>query len=167
MTGKLSAHQWQILKAFFHIISTIEPGLRLSKIYLNIQTGSRYFCESFYGHPCPTSSKKYATAMPTAAPAVLLLSLITQQGVLNIVLAMTRRDFVKPAFSLRKKPLRENTCTIASGDQCVMKKGESLSCCIKDERRPLSFGDQKSELNHPMRLLLRAMVVSDQGKGSL
>jgi hypothetical protein len=27
---------------------------------------------------------------------------------------MTRRDFVKPAFSLRK--LRENTCTIASGD---------------------------------------------------
>jgi hypothetical protein len=27
---------------------------------------------------------------------------------------MTRRDFGKPAFSLRK--LRENTCTIASGD---------------------------------------------------
>jgi len=54
--------------------------------------------------------------MPTAAPAVLLLSLITQQGVFNIVLAMTRRDFVKPAFSLRKKPLRENTCAIASAD---------------------------------------------------
>ncbi|MEY3882654.1 MAG: hypothetical protein RIQ94_3450 [Pseudomonadota bacterium] len=29
---------------------------------------------------------------------------------------MTRRDFVKPAFSLRKETLRENTCTIASGD---------------------------------------------------
>ena len=29
---------------------------------------------------------------------------------------MTRRDFGKPAFSLRKKTLRENTCPIASGD---------------------------------------------------
>ena len=54
--------------------------------------------------------------MPAAAPAVLLLSLDTQQGVSNIILAMTRRDFGKPAFSLRKKTLRENTCTIASGD---------------------------------------------------
>ena len=41
--------------------------------------------------------------MPSAAPAVLLHSLHTQQGVCNIVIAMTRRDFVKPAFSLRKK----------------------------------------------------------------
>ncbi|MDO9104775.1 MAG: hypothetical protein Q7U57_07415, partial [Methylovulum sp.] len=38
------------------------------------------------------------------------------KGISNIILAMTRRDFVKPAFSLRKKTLRENTCTIASGD---------------------------------------------------
>jgi len=36
---------------------------------------------------------------------------------------------------------------------CVMKKGESLSCCIKDEGRPLGFGGQKLESNHPMRLL--------------
>jgi len=41
--------------------------------------------------------------MPAAAPAVLLHSLDTQQGVSNIILAMTRRDFGKPAFSLRKK----------------------------------------------------------------
>jgi hypothetical protein len=26
-----------------------------------------------------------------------------QQGLCNIIIAMTRRDFVKPAFSLRKK----------------------------------------------------------------
>ena len=37
------------------------------------------------------------------APAVLLHSLHTQQGVCNIVYAMTRRDVVKPAFSLRKQ----------------------------------------------------------------
>jgi hypothetical protein len=29
---------------------------------------------------------------------------------------MTRCDVGKPAFSLRKKTLRENTCAIASGD---------------------------------------------------
>jgi len=48
---------------------------------------------------------------------------------------------------------------------CVMKKGESLSCCIKDESRPLGFGGQKLEPNYPMRLLKRAVVVSDPGKG--
>ena len=41
--------------------------------------------------------------MPPAAPAVLLLSQDTQQGVSCIILAMTRRDVGKPAFSLRKK----------------------------------------------------------------
>jgi hypothetical protein len=41
--------------------------------------------------------------MPPAAPAVLRHSLDTRQGASNIILAMTRRDVGKPAFSLRKK----------------------------------------------------------------
>ena len=49
---------------------------------------------------------------------------------------------------------------------CVMKKGASLSCCIKDESWSLGFGDQKSESNHPMRHSLRVLVVSDKGKGN-
>ena len=44
---------------------------------------------------------------------------------------------------------------------CVMKRGVSLSRCIKDESRSLGFGDQKLEPNRPMRHLLRAPVVSD------
>ena len=36
---------------------------------------------------------------------------------------------------------------------CAKKGGESLPCCIKDESRPLGFGDQKLESNRPMRLL--------------
>ena len=31
--------------------------------------GSRYFCESFYGHPCPTSGKNYATAHACGGPS--------------------------------------------------------------------------------------------------
>jgi hypothetical protein len=31
--------------------------------------GSRYFCESFYGHPCPTSGKNYATAYACGGPS--------------------------------------------------------------------------------------------------
>ncbi len=64
--------------------------------------------------PAQQAAKTTRPLMPAAAPAVLLLSLNTQQGASNIILAMTRRDVGKPAFSLRK--LRENTCTIASGD---------------------------------------------------
>jgi hypothetical protein len=66
--------------------------------------------------PAQQAAKITRPLMPAAAPAVLLLSRGTQQGVPSIILAMTRRDFVKPAFSLRQKPLRENTCPIASGD---------------------------------------------------
>src|SRR5664280_1514913 len=31
--------------------------------------GSRYFCGSFYGHPCPTSGKNYATANAFGGPS--------------------------------------------------------------------------------------------------
>ncbi|MGZ8241294.1 MAG: hypothetical protein ACXWTK_07225 [Methylobacter sp.] len=31
--------------------------------------GSRYFCESFYGHPCPTSGKHHATAHACGGPS--------------------------------------------------------------------------------------------------
>ena len=55
------------------------------------------------GIPAQQAAKITRPLMPSAAPAVLLHSLHTQQGVCNIVIAMTRRDFVKPAFSLRKK----------------------------------------------------------------
>src|SRR5664280_658425 len=33
------------------------------------EAGSRYFCESFYGHPCPTSGKNYATANAFGCPS--------------------------------------------------------------------------------------------------
>jgi hypothetical protein len=33
------------------------------------EPGSRYFCESFYGHPCPTSCKNYATAYACGGPS--------------------------------------------------------------------------------------------------
>jgi len=78
--------------------------------------GVAIFAKAFMGIPAQQAAKAMRPLMPAAAPAVLLLSLDTQQGVSNIILAMTRRDFGKPAFSLRKKTLRENTCPIASGD---------------------------------------------------
>ncbi|MDD5463185.1 MAG: hypothetical protein PHG00_16425 [Methylococcales bacterium] len=33
------------------------------------EAGSRYFCESFYGHPCPTSGKNYATTHAFGGPS--------------------------------------------------------------------------------------------------
>ena len=47
---------------------------------------------------------------------------------------------------------------------CVMTKDESLSCCTKDEGGPLGFGNQILRSNHPMRHLLRVIVVSDREK---
>ena len=47
----------------------------------------------------------------------------------------------------------------------VLKKGISLSCCSKDESRSLGVGGRTLASNHPVRLELRALVVSDKGKG--
>ena len=56
------------------------------------------------GISAQASGKNYAAANASGgAPVVLLHSLDTQQGASNIILAMTRRDVGKPAFSLRKK----------------------------------------------------------------
>jgi hypothetical protein len=66
--------------------------------------GVAIFAKAFMGIPAQQAAKITRPLMPSAAPAVLLHSLHTQQGVCNIVIAMTRRDFVKPAFSLRYAP---------------------------------------------------------------
>jgi len=65
--------------------------------------GVAIFAKAFMGIPAQQAAKATRPLMPAAAPAVLLHSLDTQQGVSNIILAMTRRDVGKPAFSLRKK----------------------------------------------------------------
>ena len=80
-----------LVKLHFIIRSRIE---HLSGVIINELidiAGSRNFCESFYGHPYPTRDMQHSYAM-------------------------TQRDFGKPTFSLRKKTLRKNTCTIASRD---------------------------------------------------
>jgi type IV secretory pathway VirD2 relaxase len=39
------------------------------EIFTGKEAGSRYFCESFFGHPCPTSGKNYATANAFGGPS--------------------------------------------------------------------------------------------------
>ena len=68
-----------------------------------IYAGSRYFCESFFGHPCPTSGKNYATANAFGCPSRPASLVAYPTRGMQHSYAMTRRDFVKPAFSLRKK----------------------------------------------------------------
>jgi len=66
--------------------------------------GSRYFCESFFGHPCPTSGKNYATANAFGGPSRPASLVAYPARGMQHSCAMTRRDFVKPAFSLRYAP---------------------------------------------------------------
>ena len=88
--------------------------------------------------------------MPSAAPAVLLHSLHTQQGVCNIVIAMTRRDFVKPAFSLRKKHFVKThalsllgTTRLLSCSECSKKKiSKTLSPKVRNNRQVLPLRDR-------------------------
>ena len=65
--------------------------------------GVAIFAKVFMGIPAQQAAKITRPLMPSAAQPSCFHSLHTQQGVCNIVIAMTRRDFGKPAFSLRKK----------------------------------------------------------------
>src|SRR5512136_1330788 len=78
--------------------------------------GSRYFCESFYGHPCPTSGKNYATANAFGGPSrPASLVAYPTRGMQH----RYRNDSTrcrKACIFTTQKTLRENTCPIASGD---------------------------------------------------
>gem|GEM_PF-1445804 len=78
--------------------------------------GSRYFCESFYGHPCPTSGKSYATANACGCPSRPASFVgYPARGIQH----HSRNDLMrcrKACIFTTQKALRENTCAIASGD---------------------------------------------------
>ena len=95
--------------------------------------GSRYFCESFYGHPCPTSGKNYATANAFGGPSrPASLVAYPTRGMQH----RSRNDstrFRKACIFTTQKALRENTCPIASGDYSTPcdKLSLSFSCKVK------------------------------------
>src|SRR5450631_4334127 len=76
---------------------------RRAEKYVSIRGESLFLRKHFWASLPKKAAKITRPLMPAAAPAVLLHSSDTQQGVSNIILAMTRRDFGKPAFSLGKK----------------------------------------------------------------
>ena len=93
-----------LVKLHFIIRSRIE---HLSGVIINELidiAGSRYFCESFYGHPYPTNGKNYATAYAFGGPSRPASLVAYPARGMQHSYAMTRRDFVKPAFSLRYAP---------------------------------------------------------------
>ena len=78
--------------------------------------GSRYFCESFFGHPCPTSGKNYATANAFGGPSrPASLVAYPTRGMQHRYRNDSTR-FRKACIFTTHKALRENTCPIASGD---------------------------------------------------
>src|SRR5450759_4404987 len=77
--------------------------------------GSRYFCESFDGLPCPTSGKNYATANAFGGPSrPASLVAYPTRGMQHSYRNDSTR-FRKACIFTTQKTLRENTCPIASG----------------------------------------------------
>jgi hypothetical protein len=77
----------------------------INKVFLifSKNRGVTIFAKAFMGIPAQQAAKITRPLMPSAAPAVLLHSLHTQQGGMQHGYAMNQRDLGKPAFSLRKK----------------------------------------------------------------
>ena len=89
--------------------------------------GVAIFAKAFMGIPAQQAAKITRPLMPSAAPAVLLHSLHTQQGVCNIVIAMTRRDFGKPAFSLRiKRFVKTHALSLLGTTRLLSRSGRDL-----------------------------------------
>jgi|GEM_PF-1792840 len=91
-------------------------GMDQRQIEEALGSGSRYFCESFYGHPCPTSGKSYATANACGCPSRPASFVgYPARGIQH----HSRNDSTrcrKACIFTTQKALRENTCPIASGD---------------------------------------------------
>ena len=83
------------------------------------------------GIPAQQAAKITRPLMPSAAPAVLLRSFQPNKG-LKHYYAMTRRDFVKPAFSLRSRFVKTHALSLlgttrlrATSEACHFLQGES------------------------------------------
>jgi len=92
------------------------PPMIFSSSSCKMPPGSRYFCESFYGHPCPTSGKSYATANACGCPSRPASFVgYPARGIQH----HSRNDSTrcrKACIFTTQKTLRENTCAIASGN---------------------------------------------------
>ena len=97
-------------------LQQLMPNAYFANLGLFTMAGSRYFCESFYGHPCPTSGKNYATAYAFGGPSrpASLVGYPTR-GIQHRYRNDSTR-FRKACIFTTQKALRENTCPIASGD---------------------------------------------------
>jgi hypothetical protein len=123
--------------------------------------GVAIFAKAFMGIPAQQAAKTTRPLMPAAAPAVLLHSLNTQQGVFNIILAMTRRDFGKPAFSLRKKRFVKTHALSLLGTTRLLSRSARQSFttmpwaawCIPKCPMAATAGSS-SRLGRPLRLIL-------------
>jgi hypothetical protein len=106
--------------------------------------GVAIFAKAFMGIPAQQAAKTTRPLMPAAAPAALLLSLDTQQGVSNIILAMTRRDAGKPAFSLRKKRFVKTHVLSLLGTTRLLSRNSRADCAIKLFRAFRAFHGQRA-----------------------
>jgi hypothetical protein len=104
------------------------------------QSGSRYFCESFYGHPCPTSGKNYATANAFGGPSrPASLVAYPTRGMQHRYRNDSTR-FRKACIFTTQKALRENTCPIASGDYSTpVSQREKWSSTLKERMNNYCF----------------------------
>ena len=100
------------------------------QLLLRLRRGVAIFTKAFLGIPAQQVAKIRRPLMPAAAPAVLSLSFATQQEDSSHHPNDSRR-FRKACISTTQITLRENTCTIASGDY-------STSCLAADAKCALS-----------------------------
>jgi len=92
--------------------------------------GVAIFAKAFMGIPAQQAAKTTRPLMPAAAPAALLLSLDTQQGIQH----HSRNDSTrcrKACIFTTQKALCENTCAIASGDYSTPVSQQSSGLCYK------------------------------------
>ncbi len=128
-----------------YFVSTVGLDEEIVKAYIREQeAGSRYFCESFYGHPCPTSGKNYATANAFGGPSrPASFAGHPTRGAQH----HSRNDSTrcrKACIFTTQKALRENTCAIASGgllDSCLAAADPGRQVSTQSDRQ--EDGSQK------------------------
>ena len=128
---QLSTEQSEILNNISR--SRELPHSTVQRAQIVLAAGSRYFCESFYGHPCPTSGKNYATANAFGGPSRPASIVAYPARGMQHRFRNDSTRFSKACIFTTQKTLRENTCTIASGDYSTPcdKLSLSFSCKVK------------------------------------
>jgi hypothetical protein len=127
--------------------------------FSNDFAGSRYFCESFFGHPCPTSGKNYATAYAFGGPSrPASLVAYPTRGMQHRYRNDSTRFRKACIFTTQKLSVKTHALSLLGTTRLLSRSGRSCSASASLGSSAAFFGYPESGRQDRKKIAIRAIT---------